>query len=87
MINWKVRAKNKQFWISIIPALILLIKQICMLFGADLELDGISDKIIQIIETGFIILSLLGIVNDPTTESIYDSKLALSYTNPKKRIV
>ncbi|MDU4806099.1 MAG: phage holin, partial [Enterococcus faecalis] len=26
MINWKSRIKNKQFWLSIIPAVLLLIQ-------------------------------------------------------------
>ena len=32
-INWKVRVKNRAFWIAIIPALALLGKQVLELFG------------------------------------------------------
>ena len=28
MINWKVRLKNKQFWISFIPAVLLLVQKV-----------------------------------------------------------
>ena len=29
MINWKVRVKNKSFWIALIPAVLLLVQVIC----------------------------------------------------------
>ncbi|HCT7952064.1 TPA: phage holin, partial [Enterococcus faecalis] len=30
MINWKSRIKNKQFWLSIIPAVLLLIQVVAV---------------------------------------------------------
>lgn len=33
MINWKVRIKNKNFWLAIIPAVLLLITQVGAIFG------------------------------------------------------
>ena len=33
-INWRVRIKNKAFWVALIPALLLLIQQGCAVFGA-----------------------------------------------------
>ena len=33
MINWKVRIKNKNFWISIIPAFLLVIQAVAHVFG------------------------------------------------------
>ena len=82
-INWKVRLKNKTFWVSIIPALILLIQQICSLFGITLELNDLSDKLIAITGTVFSALALLGIVNDPTTQGLSDSARAMTYEKPK----
>lgn len=82
-INWKVRLKNKTFWISIIPALLLLIQQICSLFGITLELNDLSDKLIAITGTVFSALALLGIVNDPTTQGLSDSARAMTYEKPK----
>ena len=32
MINWKSRIKNKQFWLSIIPAVLLLIQVVAVPF-------------------------------------------------------
>ena len=83
-INWKVRLKNKTFWVSIIPALLLLTQQICSLFGITLELNDLSDKLIAITGTVFSALALLGIVNDPTTQGLSDSARAMTYDEPNK---
>lgn len=83
-INWGVRFKNKAFWISLVPAVLLLAKQVCALFGVELEIAGLSDQLTNIIGTAFLILALMGIVNDPTVATLSDSKLAMTYTEPKK---
>lgn len=83
-INWIVRLKNKNFWIAIVPALLLLVQQICALFGVSLELAGLSEQLLAIIGTVFAVLSLLGVVNDPTTDGLSDSKQALTYDSPRK---
>ena len=38
MINWKVRIKNKNFWIALIPAVLLLVQVIAAVFGYTLDL-------------------------------------------------
>ena len=45
MINWKVRLKNKVFWLSLIPALLLLAQVAAGLFGFTLELEGLQAKL------------------------------------------
>ena len=82
-INWTVRLKNKAFWVTIVPTVLLLAQQICGLFGVDLEVAGLSDQLIAIIGTVFAVLSLVGVVNDPTTASLNDSAQAMTYTEPK----
>ena len=82
MINWKVRIKNKNFWIALIPALIVLIQYIANLFGITLNLNDMSEKILDVVNAVFVVLSILGIVTDPTTEGIADSKQALTYIKP-----
>lgn len=82
-INWTVRLKNKAFWVAIIPAVLLLAQQICALFGVELNIAGLSDQLIAIVGTAFAILALVGIVNDPTVESLSDSAQAMTYTKPK----
>lgn len=81
-INWKVRIRNKAFWVAIIPAILLLAQQVCALFGVDLDVSGLSDQLIAIIGTVFVVLSLVGIVNDPTTEGLSDSARAMQYDKP-----
>lgn len=83
-LNFKVRLKNKSFWTTMIPAVILLVMQVCKLFGLNLDLSGISSSLLDIVSTVFIILTILGIVNDPTTNGISDSDLAMTYKEPKR---
>lgn len=83
-INWKIRFKNKAFWVALIPALLLLVSQICAVFGVQIDTAAVSDQLIGIIGTVFAILTLLGIITDPTTHGINDSDKAMEYTEPKK---
>ena len=85
MINWIVRIRNKNFWISLVPALILLVQLIADLFGYRLDLGNIGNKILAIVDAVFAVLSILGIVTDPTTEGVPDSKLAMTYQYPKPK--
>lgn len=82
-INWTVRIKNKAFWVAFIPAVLLLAKQICALIGVDLDVAGLSEQLIDIVSTVFVLLALVGIVNDPTTKTLSDSERAMNYTEPK----
>ena len=82
-INWIVRLKNKAFWVAIIPAILLLAQQICSLFGVELNIAGLSDQLIAIVGTAFSVLTLVGIVNDPTVASLSDSEQAMTYTEPR----
>ena len=82
-INWVVRLKNKAFWMAIIPAILLLAQQVCGMFGVKIEIAGLTDQLLAIIGTVFAILSLIGIVNDPTVATLSDSNQAMTYTEPK----
>lgn len=87
MINWKVRIKNKNFWLAIIPAVLLLITQIGAIFGLQIDTALIGEQLAAVVSTVFLILTILGIVTDPTTEGIGDSALAMSYEVPKPKEV
>ncbi|HIR55528.1 MAG TPA: phage holin [Candidatus Scatomorpha intestinigallinarum] len=84
MINWKVRIKNKTFWLSLIPALLLLAQALGAVFGLSLDLSAVGEKLLTVVNTLFAVLTILGVVTDPTTAGVSDSKLALSYDEPKK---
>ncbi len=81
-INWKVRFKNKAFWLGFIPSVIILIKAIGILFGVNLSLDGVEENLIQVVEALFAVLVTLGIVVDPTTAGFSDGFYGLQYTAP-----
>lgn len=85
MINWKVRIKNKNFWLAVIPAMLLLIQAIVSVFGVTLDFTDITGKLVAVVNAAFVVLSILGIVTDPTTEGIGDSKQALTYDKPKEK--
>lgn len=83
-INWIVRIKNKAFWLAIIPAVLLLIQAVADVAGFQLDFGDISDKLIAVVNAVFVVLSILGIVTDPTTAGIGDSTRAMTYTTPNK---
>jgi holin, phage phi LC3 family len=84
MINWKVRFKNKRFVIAFIAGLLLLVKQVSVLFGYNLNTELFSTNINNVVDAVFLLLGLLGIVNDPTTQGFSDSEQALTYEKPKE---
>lgn len=83
-INWKVRIKNKAFWVALIPALLLLIQQVCAVVGVQLDFNQLQAQLVDIVGTVFTMLAILGIVADPTTAGVGDSEQAMTYTEPKE---
>ena len=81
-INIPVRFKNKAFWISLIPAVLLLIQMVARVFGYELNFGNLSEELIDVVNALFLVLAILGIVNDPTTKGLGDSKRALGYEKP-----
>lgn len=82
-INWKVRIKNKNFWITIIPALLLLAQVVASVFGYSLDLGDLGNKLLAVVNASFGVLTILGIVTDPTTKGVSDSDQAMTYEKPK----
>ncbi len=83
MINWTVRLKNKSFWVAIIPAVLLLVQVVAAVFGFTLNLGDLGNKLLDVVNAVFSVLVILGVVTDPTTQGIGDSKQALTYNEPK----
>lgn len=81
-INWTVRIKNKVFWMTAIPAVLLLITQVAKVFGIELDLSELGDQLVGIAETVFLLLALMGVVTDMTTPGINDSDRAMGYVEP-----
>lgn len=84
-INWKVRAKNKAFWIAVIPATLLLLQAVAAVFGIAVNFSEISDKLLAVVNSTFVVLTILGIVTDPTTSGLTDSTQAMTYDKPKEK--
>lgn len=82
MINWKVRLKNKAFWLAFIPAALLLVQTVAALFGFALNLGDMGDKLLAVVNALFALLSILGVVVDPTTQGMKDSQRAMGYETP-----
>lgn len=86
MINWQVRIKNKAFWLALIPAVLVFIQACAVPFGYNWDFAGLQTQLVAIINAAFVLLSILGIVNDPTTEGfVADSELAMTYDKPKPK--
>ena len=84
MINWKVRIRNRLFWMEAIPALALVVQAIAAIFGYAINLDTIVGKILTAVDAVFALLVILGVVVDPTTAGIGDSERAMKYDEPWK---
>ena len=84
-INWLVRIKNKNFWLTLIPAVLLLIQVVAAVFGYTLDLGDLGNKLLAVVNALFAVLTILGIVTDPTTKGVSDSAQAMTYEKPKER--
>lgn len=81
-INWIVRLKNKTFWLSVIPAALLLIQVVANVFGLNLDLGELGNKLLSVVNAVFALLTILGVVTDPTTSGVSDSDRAMTYNEP-----
>lgn len=81
-INWLVRIKNKSFWIAFVPAVLLLVQVIASVFGFELDLGELGNKLLAVVNAVFTVLTILGVVTDPTTTGVSDSNRAMDYTKP-----
>ena len=82
-INWIVRLKNKAFWLALIPAVLLLVQVCAAPFGYEWDFVVLNEQFAAIVNALFAVLTVLGVVTDPTTSGVTDSAQALTYTQPK----
>lgn len=83
-INWLVRFKNKAFWLAIIPAVFMLAQAVLQIVGIDFDYTELSMRITGAVEALFVVLTILGVVVDPTTAGVGDSDQAMTYEEPRK---
>ena len=83
-INWTVRIKNKLFWTAIISALLITAQAILHTVGIEWDFGELGNNLIKVVDAVFAVLAILGIVVDPTTKGINDSRRAQTYNYPWK---
>ena len=79
-INWTVRLKNKVWLATMISFLISTVYQWLGYF--DIAPVVTQDAVLQLASAVLQILSLLGLIVDPTTAGMGDSARALGYEEP-----
>lgn len=81
-INWKVRFKNAPWLTCFIMAILSFAYTILGMF--DIYPAITQDQIGKVISSVITFLSLTGILIDPTTAGLSDSKRAMTYDEPYK---
>lgn len=71
-MNWKDRIKNKTFWLTLIPAITILVQVTAVPFGYTIDLTELTGQIIAIVNAVFAVLAIIGVVVDPQTKGIKD---------------
>lgn len=88
-INWRVRLKNPVFWAQLATAIVLPILAYLGLQWSDMtSWAALGEILVQAVKNPVILVSVVvsvfGIINDPTTAGLSDSKKAMGYLAPKK---
>ncbi len=73
-INWNERIKNKTFWLTLIPGILLLIQVVGEVFGFTFDFGQLGSQLLEVVNAVFALLVILGIIIDPTTEGISDEE-------------
>ena len=81
-INWKVRFQNKTFLTGLISLVVIFIYDLLQL----LEIVPVvtQSAVMQVAEGILTILGMVGVIADPTTAGLSDSRQALTYDAPRQ---
>ncbi|EAC8001087.1 phage holin, partial [Listeria monocytogenes] len=77
------RMKSKIFWVSVIPLILVLVQQVLGWFGVIIPADTMNREALDMINSVFLLLGVLGVVNDPTTPGTSDSELVQNRKDDK----
>ena len=88
-INWKIRFKNPLFWFQVFLAIAVPIGAYFGITGPEITswallLGVIWDALSNPYVLFMVLVSLYNTINDPTVHGLSDSRLALTYKEPKK---
>ena len=81
-INWKIRFQNKTFLTGLISLVVVFVYDLLQLL--EIAPAVTQSAVMQVAEGILTILGMLGVIADPTTAGLSDSKQALTYTSPKQ---
>ncbi|MGO1759630.1 MAG: phage holin family protein [Mammaliicoccus vitulinus] len=89
-INWKVRAKNPQFWLQIFLGVAVPIGTYFGVTGKDITSWNVLFGLIgQAISNPYVlamvVVSVYNAINDPSTKGIKDGDNASEYVKPSQR--
>lgn len=81
-INWKVRFQNKAFLTGLISLVVVFIYDLLQLLGI---VPVVTQSVVMQVAEGILtILGMVGVIADPTTAGLTDSRQALTYTSPRQ---
>ncbi|HYK71707.1 MAG TPA: phage holin [Pseudoneobacillus sp.] len=88
MINWKVRFKNKRWLLAFASQLMILFQVLLTVLNTlgvtDFQItDQIKTDVLTVVNSIFVLLSMMGVIQDPTTKGYGDSERALGYKDPQ----
>ena len=81
-INWKVRFQNKTFLTGLISLVVVFIYDLLQLL--EIVPTDTQSAVMQVAEGILTILGMVGVIADPTTAGVADSKQAMTYDVPKQ---
>ena len=81
-INWKVRFQNKAFLTGLISLVVVFIYDLLQLLGIVPVVT--QSAVMQVAEGILTILGMVGVIADPTTAGLADSRQAMTYTSPRQ---
>ena len=83
-INWRVRFKNGKWVAMFLGAVVTTGYMICDTLGIKIPIP--QTDVTKIITAILGLLSMIGVITDPTTKGIGDSDLAMTYKKPRDEI-
>ena len=79
-VNWKIRFKNGAWLASMAAIVISFVYTVLDMLGIIPEFP--QERVVQIVHSLLTFLGLIGVVTDPTTVGLNDSKRAMGYEQP-----
>ena len=81
-INWRVRFQNKTFLTGLISLVVVFVYDLLQLL--EIAPAVTQSAVMQVAEGILTILGMVGVIADPTTAGVADSKQAMTYDVPKQ---